>query len=295
MRQVLAVVRYDFRGFLKNPKVILTVFLGIVLCYLLSERIMVVIKGYGTPVQVAEPFLWTFGDGASVLLSSILLMLLFSDLPQMGSVTPYYLYRTTKRRWLFGQMLYVACVVALYTGFLFLVTAALCMRDSYGGNRWSDTAAMLAYSKLGEDLCVPSTVKVMESTTPYGCMLGVLGLLFFYSLCLSFLILAGNLLSGKKRGMIGGLFFSLWGFLLDARGLGKLLHLGTHEMYKVNLLVGWISPLSHVTYGRHNFGYDKMPAIWQSCLFFLILLLLLLGLSLGALRRYSFRFLGEES
>lgn len=50
MRQVLAVVRYDFRGFLKNPKVILTVFLGIVLCYLLSERIMVVIKGYGTPV-----------------------------------------------------------------------------------------------------------------------------------------------------------------------------------------------------------------------------------------------------
>lgn len=294
MRQVLAVVRFNFRGFLKNPKVILTAFLGIVLCYLLSERIMVVIEGYGTPVQVAEPFLWTFGDGASVLLSSILLMLLFSDLPQMGSVTPYYLYRTTKRRWLLGQMLYVVCVVGLYTGFLFLVTAALCMKNSYGGNRWSDTAAMLAYSKLGEELCVPSTVKVMEGTTPYGCMLGVLGLLFFYSLCLSFLILAGNLLCGGRRGMIGGLFFGLWGFLLDARVLAKLFRISTHEMYRVNLLVGWVSPLSHVTYGKHNFGYDKMPTIGQSYLFFLILLLFLLGVSLRALRRFSFRFLGEE-
>ncbi|MBE7724011.1 MAG: hypothetical protein E7244_06075 [Enterocloster citroniae] len=33
MRQVFSVVRYNFRGFFKNPKVILTVLLGIVLCY----------------------------------------------------------------------------------------------------------------------------------------------------------------------------------------------------------------------------------------------------------------------
>ena len=120
---------------------------------------MEVIETYHTPVQVAEPFLWTFGDAGAILLSSVLLLLLFSDLPKLGSMTPYYLYRTTRRVWLMGQFVYVICVSMLYTAFLFLTTVLLCMKMSYVGNVWSETAAMLAYSKLGKDLSVPSTVK----------------------------------------------------------------------------------------------------------------------------------------
>lgn len=295
MRQVFSVVRYNFRGFWKNPKVILTFLLGLVLCYLLSSRIMVVIDAYGTPVQLAEPFLWTFGDGTAILLSSVLLLLLFSDLPLMSSVTPYYLHRTTKKRWLLGQLIYVVCVAALYTGFLFLATVLLCMKTSYIGNQWSETAAMLAYSNLGRDLSVPSTVKVMESITPYECMIQVTGLLFLYILCLSFLILAGNLLLGQNRGMVAGLFFSLYGFLLDSKVLGAILGMEDYEMYKINVLIGWISPLSHVTYAKHNFGYDLMPTVRESVIIFFVILLLMIILSLRALKSYSFRFLGERS
>lgn len=295
MRQIVSVVRYNFRGFWKNPKVILTFLLGLVLCYLLSSRVMVVIDAYGTPVQLVEPYLWTFGDGTAILLSSVLLLLLFSDLPLMSSVTPYYLYRTTKSRWLLGQMIYVICVVFIYTGFLFLTTVLLCMRVSYIGNQWSDTAAMLAYSKLGEDLSVPSTVKVIESITPYQCMLQVTGLLFLYVLCLSFLILAGNLLLGQNRGMVAGLFFSLYGFLLEPKVLGAILGMEEYEMYKVNVLIGWISPLSHVTYARHNFGYDRLPQVGESVIIFFGLLFLLTLISLRALKKYSFRFLGERN
>ena len=79
--QILAIVRYNFRGFWKNPKCILTFLLGFVLCYLLSTRVMAVIETYHTPVQIAEPFLWTFGDAGAIQLSSVLLLLLFSDLP----------------------------------------------------------------------------------------------------------------------------------------------------------------------------------------------------------------------
>ncbi|MDE6312293.1 MAG: hypothetical protein K2M46_01520 [Lachnospiraceae bacterium] len=295
MKQICFVAGYNFRGFFKNPKVILTFLMGIVLCYFLSSRIMVVIDQCGTSVQAVEPFLWTFGDATSILLSSVLLLLIFSDLPLMSSATPYYLYRTTKKRWLLGQMLYVVCVVSLYMGFLLITTVLLCMKNSYIGNLWSETAAMLGYSKLGEELSVPSTVKVMESITPYECMLGVMGLIFLYILCLSFLILAGNLLLGQNRGMIAGLLFSLYGFLLEPKVLAAIFHVSKYEMYKINRLIGWISPLSHVTYAKHSFGYDKMPTVFQSCLVFFVLLLLLTGISMGALKKYSFRFLGETS
>ena len=295
VHQVASVVRYNFRGFWKNPKVILTFLLGFVMCYLLSTRVMEVIEAYETPVQLAEPFLWTFGDGTAILLSSVLLLLLFSDLPQMSSVTPYYLYRTTKRKWLAGQLIYIVCVTALYTVYLFLVTVLLCMRTSYVGDLWSETAAMLAYSKLGTDMSVPSTVKVMESFSPYACMAQVVLLLFLYSVCMGFLILAGNLFSGQSRGMMLGLFFSLYGFLLEPKVLGALLHMEEYEMFRIHVLIGWISPLSHVTYAKHSFGYDRMPTVVQSCLVFAALLWLLIWLCARLLRRYSFRFLGERS
>lgn len=294
MRQILAVIRYNFMGFWKNPRVILTFLLGFVLCYLLSSRVMVVIEAYGTPVQAVEPFLWTFGDAVAILLSSLLLLLLFSDLPKLSSASPYYLIRMTKKKWLAGQLGYVICVTGLYTAFMLIATVVLCMRSSYVGDIWSDTAAMLGYSKLGEDLSVPSTVKVMESITPYRCMFQVAGLIFFYALTLSFVILSGNLVFGRSRGMILGLFFSAYGFLLDPDVLGVILQIDKYEMYQINVLVGWLSPLNHATYAKHNFGYDRLPTVTQSCQVFVGLLALFIMLSLVGLGRYHFTFLGEK-
>ena len=71
MKQTLGIVRYNFFGFFRNPKVIFTLFLEFVLSFLLTGRIMVVMENYDTPVQAVEPFLWTFGDGTAVLLSSV--------------------------------------------------------------------------------------------------------------------------------------------------------------------------------------------------------------------------------
>ena len=71
MKQVLGIVHYNFFGYFRNPKVIFTFLLEFVLSFLLTGRIMVVMENYDTPVQAVEPFLWTFGDGTAVLLSSL--------------------------------------------------------------------------------------------------------------------------------------------------------------------------------------------------------------------------------
>ena len=51
MRQVFGIVRYNFFGFLRNPKVIFIFLLEFVLSFLLTGRIMVVMETYDTPVQ----------------------------------------------------------------------------------------------------------------------------------------------------------------------------------------------------------------------------------------------------
>lgn len=295
MEGIFSVIRFNFLGFWRRPKVVLTFLLGFVLCFLLSGRVMPVIERYKSPVQMTEPFLWTFGDSASILLSAVLLLLLFSDLPCLSVVTPYYLHRTTKRKWLLGQLVYIFAASALYVGFMMASTMVLCMKNAYPGNVWSDTATMLAYSDMGKKLSVPSTVKVMEGTLPYTCTAEVVLLLFLFCLTLSLVVLAGNLLPGKNKGIIAGMLFCLYGFLLDPKVLRLILGFEEYEMYKVNVLIGWISPLSHAAYARHSFGYDKLPTVWQSCFIFGMLILGLEVLCGHLIRNYHFGFWGGEN
>ena len=157
----------------------------------------------------------------------------------------------------------------------------------------SISAAILGYSSVGAKMNIPSTVKIMESISPCGCMLQVCLLMLGYSLTLGFLILTGNLLLGAKSGMVLALLYSLYGFLLDPDVLGNLLGLEKHELYRVRSIVGWISPLNHAVYQMHDFGYDNLPTIAQSMGCFALFILPCILLSVHTLKRYSFSFLGS--
>ena len=184
---------------------------------------MEVAEHFDAPMQALEPFIWTFGDAGSILLSSLLLILLFLDLPKLSPFTPYFLLRMRKRNWLLAQFFYILLVTALYMLYVLAVTSVLCMKKTYAGNLWSKTAALLAYSVMGKQMSIPSSVKVMESTSPAACCLGVVLLLTLYALTLSFLMLYAQLKVGKRGAAALGLAYSLLGFLLDPKVLAALL------------------------------------------------------------------------
>lgn len=255
---------------------------------------MMVADYYESPMQALEPFIWTFGDATAILLCSLLLILLFLDLPKLSPFTPYMLLRMRKSRWLFAQLFYIFLVTALYMLYVILVTSLLCMQKTYPGNIWSKTAALLAYSQMGKKLSIPSTVKVMESTTPCSCSMQIMALLVCYALTLSFLMLYFQMKLGKKAAIFAGLSYSLFGFLLNPEILAKILRKEEYEMFLVRRITGWISPLNHATYGMHDFGYDVLPSIGQSCMIFLVILACLSGLSFHTLKKYNFSsFTGE--
>lgn len=295
LKQVFAVVRWNFLGFYKNPRIIVTFLFSFILCFFLSDRAVMVADYYDAPIQAFEPFIWTFGDATSILLCSLLLILLFIDLPKLSPFTPYMLLRMRKGRWLLAQFFYIFLVTVCYILYVFLMTSLLCMQKTYPGNLWSKTAALLAYSQMGKELSIPSTVKVMESTSPLECSFQIILLLICYALTLSFLMLYFQMKRGKKAAIAAGLFYSLFGFLLNPQVLAKMLHKEEYEMYLVRRITGWLSPLNHATYGMHDFGYDVLPSIWQSCLMFVLILFFLSTLSFCTLKKYNFSsFTGES-
>lgn len=294
LRQTAAMVRWNFLGFYKNPRIILTFLFAFILCFFLSDRALMIADYYESSMQALEPFIWTFGDATSILLSSLLLILLFIDLPKLTPFTPYLLLRTRKSCWLLAQFLYIFVVTAGYILYVLLVTSLLCMQKTYPGNVWSKTAALFAYSSMGHTFSVPSTVKVMESITPWGCSMQMVLLLVCYALTLSCFMLYFQMRMGKKAGIAAGLCYSLFGFLLDPKVLAGILHKEEYEMYQVRRIIGWISPLNHATYEMHDFGYDVLPSVGQSCIVFLLLLLAVSLCVFCTLKRYNFNsFTGE--
>ena len=77
-------------------------YFGSYIMSMLSDQIISHAIKYETILQVFEPFIWTYGDASSVMLSSLLLILLFADMPFISQATPYWLVRTKRKIWLVG-------------------------------------------------------------------------------------------------------------------------------------------------------------------------------------------------
>ena len=293
VRQVLVIAGRNFGLWQQSPQIWLAFGLGFTACFLLSNKVVAFAAAHNTVLQLFEPFIWTFGDANSILLISLCLLLLFADLPHLGNEVPFFLVRTTRFCWLLGQIVYLIGATVIFTGFLLLSTCLLTGMYAYTADLWSGTAAILGYSSIGESLAVPAFVKVLELTFPYACTLHIFGLTLGYSLVLSSLILFCNLLRGKL-GMIAGAVFSGFGFFLTPQIITDWFHLSEHQKRMANILFGWLSPLNHATYYMHSFGYDNLPRLSSSYLFFAGTSALLFALAFWQVRSCPFNFTGTE-
>ena len=294
IRQSFSVAAYNFRQWNRNPRIIITFCLAFILCFLLSDKAVKFAREYDSTMQIVEAFIWTFGDSNSILLSSLLLLLLFSDMPFISSGTPFYLMRINRKMWVTGQAIYIVGATAIYLTFILAATSLVCMTQSFVGDMWSETAAILGYSGAGQAVALSALVKTLEMSTPYACMGTIFLLMLLYTLLMAFVMLVFNLKSGQLGGVISVFVFSLYGFLLNPQTIKAIFQLPDALMYKANVAVGWLSPLNHATYHMHNFGYDLLPRMWQTYLIFGILIALCYFLSLRAVRKYNFNFTGTE-
>lgn len=294
MRQALSVAGYNFRLWHRNPRILVTFALAFILCFLLSDKAVRFAVEHNTTMQAFEAFIWTFGDSDSILLSSLLLVLLFADMPFLSSGTPFFLVRTNRRTWITGQMLYTAAATTVYLLFILLSTALICERQSYLANMWSPTAAILGYSGAGQQVALPALVKTLEMSWPYPVTLTIFFLMLGYALTLVFIMLFFNLRYGQTAGVLSVFLFSVYGFLLSPDTIQKLFKLPDQAYYLANVAIGWASPLNHATYHMHNFGYDLLPRMWQSFAIFGLLIGLGWLASLRAIKNYNFNFTGTE-
>lgn len=291
LSQILKVAISNFRSWKRKPQIYLTFFLGFIVSFLLSDKVVMFANKHDTILQFLESFIWTFGDSTSILIVSLLMLLLFADMPNLDNDVPFMLIRTSRSVWLMGQWLYQFMATSIFMIFIFGATTILSAKYSYIANMWSETAAILGYSNIGEEIAIPAFVKVLELSFPYQCSMHIFWLMIGYTSVMTSLMLFLNLWKGKA-GMVGGVIFSAFGFIMNPDMLEKLLPANRAYLNMANIIFGWISPLNHATYYMHNFGYDNLPKLWQSYTGFIALTIALLLLSMWKVKQYNFSFTG---
>lgn len=294
IKQVVSIAGYNFRLWRGNPRIIVTFSLAFIMCFLLSDKAVQFAVDHNTTLQLVETFIWSFGDSNSILLSSVLLVMLFADMPFLSSGTPLYLVRTDRRTWITGQVIYIIAATSIYLLFVLLSTVLLSFRLAFPANMWSPTAAILGYTNAGKRVAIPALVKTLEMSWPYQSMICIFGLMLGYAGVMVMIMLVCNLRFGQAAGVVSVLVFSLYGILMQPDTIQLLFNLPDEAYYIANVAIGWLSPLNHATFHMHNFGYDKLPRLWQSYLIFILLIVICYFAAVRAAKRYNFSFTGTE-
>lgn len=294
IRQSVSIAGYNFRLWRGNPRILVTFALAFIMCFLLTDKAVRFAVDHNTTMQLVETFIWSFGDSNSILLSSVLLVMLFADMPFLSSGTPLYLVRTSRRAWISGQVIYTIAATTVYLLFVLASTVLLSLGQSFTANMWSPTAAILGYTNAGERVAIPALVKTLEMSWPYQSMISIFFLMLGYTGVMVMLMLICNLRFGQAAGAVSVLVYSLYGILMQPDTIQLILKLPDEAYYIANVIIGWVSPLNQATYHMHNFGYDKLPRFWQSYFIFFALVVILYISAIQAAKRYQFTFTGTE-
>ncbi len=291
--QIFCVCIYHYSRWQKNFRVLLSFGLGGIISFLLTEKVVDFSLEYGLTVQIFEPFIWVFGDGTSILLVALAVILLFADMPFLDGSVPYYLIRIRVWIWVLGQMLYLVTACLLYTLYILGMTCLFCFRNAFIGNIWSPTAAKLAYSGLSKQYFIPVQLKTFEMSTPIQCMLSIFLLLLLYIVMAVFVMYVMTLLRNSATGIGAVFIFHLYGFLLNADTIANVLQLDEKVKYLASIWCGWLSPLRHATFPAHNFGYDRLPTLMDSFGIFVGGIVGVACIVLWKMKHYSFNFSGN--
>ena len=206
--QIWRVCLYHYSRWRGNWRVILSFGLGGVISFLLTENVVRFSQEYGLTMQIFEPFIWVFGDGTSILLVALAIILLFGDMPFLDGSVPYYLIRIRMRVWVGGQMIYLITSSLLYTFFILVMTMVFCFQNAFVGNMWSPNGGKTAYSGLADDYFIPAQLKTFEMVRPVECMITIFVPYAFIHPCGCFCYVSGN--TGEKSGCghRGGFYIS---------------------------------------------------------------------------------------
>lgn len=147
---IFSITQNGIKKWLINPRVYL---IAVLLLAYFHSRISPVYRfceHYSTKIS---PYLFPYfmSDDHVVLIAALGAMLLFCDAPFIDSEQPYIVLRSGRKKWVMGQIAYIAVSSTIFTLFLYLLTLLLLLPQLELSKEWGKVISTLVQTTTGID------------------------------------------------------------------------------------------------------------------------------------------------
>ena len=277
IRGVFAVARCEYVKWLTNPRNIIFLVLIIFAKTLAIDPLVKRAAEYGGKMSLLEPFAAIGNSGILVMLLPAVYLVLMSDFPKFDGNSTFYISRTGKLTWLFGQLLFalLSIVTFILAAFLMITLFSLASADfsfswsectRFYAARFPDKMYTFASQLLPSNLYnqIPLISAVIYTVT----------LLTMYLLLITEILMIFRLLSCKSVGLFASFGVIAFGTATCA----------------IKAKAMWFFPMSNTIIWLHYTEILREPIvpIWYSYAYFGVIIIVLLIVCVILAKRANF-------
>lgn len=275
IRQILAVARTEYVGWITNPRVIIVGVLLIFIKALAIEPLAERADKFGEKMIFFEPFVAVGNSGALVMFIPLVFLVLMSDYPRINGNVFLFISRTGKRSWLWGQILFLITAITTFIGAVFI--SSILFSGGRFGTEWSDavTKYLARYPNEAnnfDSLLLPSNL--YNQIPMIAAVVQTIILMSAYLLCLSLIIYAFKILFNNSSGLIAALAVIISGVITVS----------------LNSDMRWVFPMANTMVWLHYTEILSEPIypVWVSFAYFGVVIFLLIILNCFTLNKMNF-------
>lgn len=227
----------QYKSWLLSPRILLAVYITVFINENITKKMLAICTEVGYKINIVEPLALIFSKSIYTVVIPIVFIALMTDFPKTeGSI--FYVYRMSRRSWVFGELLFAAASALTYVISLVVGTLLYCAGRCDFSNEWSDYTSKLYIEH--PDIYSQSTSLAVESSVymqgkPVEVILHSAALIFLYTMILCLIIMLFKQLSLKEFGIITGVALTLFGLATDSGASAAM----------------WLFPITHTVFGWH--------------------------------------------
>ena len=277
LRKIFSTARTEYVKWITNPRMII---LGVVLIFIYTFAIEPLVENaklMDAPLNIFEPFIAIANSNLLIIILPAVFLTLISDFPRTDGNTLFFLQRTGKLNWLYGQILFIIMAIFSFVGVIFAVTVVPMTFNGFCANQWSDVVTKFGIvfpeKAMSFGNCL-ITEKLFNQVLPFNAAIQAYLLLMCYLLVLALIMLMFNCLKIKLMGLLSS---------------GSIIAFGA-ALSVVNVKSMWIFPMSHTIIYLHYTKYFREPifAMWKSVVYFITVMAVLIIISSLAIKNTNF-------
>lgn len=207
LRCILAVARTEYLRWLTDPRVIIVGVLLVFMRSLAVEPLLERAVKFGEKLNILEPFVAVGNSGMLVMLMPCVFLILISDYPKMTGSTLFFIRRTGKTNWLWGQVLFL--LMAIATFLLAVLVGSMLVSGGAFSDSWSNTVTKYAARFPNEadsfvSQLLPSNL--YNQLSLFSAVLHTIALMTMYLFSLSLIIYFFKLIHIQSFGLFAAIF-----------------------------------------------------------------------------------------